>query len=515
MEEKNKILDTLPREVQRMVKGFYEHLKGKKFSKLTKNDKEKLKEILKKLYWNYKLSLRKIASLFEKDYDTIYKWFSKLNIRKRSLHEAALPRRNPSRQFLLRLLPRSLRLEIEKCKKEIKPKKVNIPFQLLKKLYIENKLSASKIGILFEVNRKTIENLLKKFKIKTRRSIQKRVVDQKERNFLLKKVKPKIRRIVNEIYNNFKKRKSLGLGISSEEIPKEVLEHLYLECKLSSREIGLLFDLSGAKIRKRLEKYNIPRRSISDALSKYPKRPFIEDSKEMTKFKCYLLGLRCGDLHALIDDKRVVCDVSTTHPAWERLMNELFGNFGFIRKYPFENRKGEYAWRISAYLDRSFSFLVEKLNKVPSEILLNKELFLNFVAGLIDSEGTVALGIYNNYLRFWINITSTDFELLNDVAKGFLNRGFKPLLFQGKINKDHFGKRIVWNLRIGRKGEVKKLLRLLPLRHEEKIKKSRLVLNSGNKPLEEIEKEWKFLSSKIKKDTIKYKELAKKTLKFS
>ncbi|MEM7826395.1 MAG: hypothetical protein QW451_02080, partial [Candidatus Aenigmatarchaeota archaeon] len=129
--------------------------------------------------------------------------------------------------------------------------------------------------------------------------------------------------------------------------------------------------------------------------------------------------------------------------------------------------------------------------------------------------GTVALDIYNNYLRFWINITSTDFELLNDVAKGFLNRGFKPLLFQGKINKDHFGKRIVWNLRIGRKGEVKKLLRLLPLRHEEKIKKSRLVLNSDNKPLEEIEKEWKFLSSKIKKDTIKYKELAKKTLKFS
>jgi len=514
MKDKTGVLDFLPNELKRIVKEFYKQLKDKRFSELTKNNKKNLKEILEKLYWNYSLSLRKIALLFERDYDTIYKWFQKLNIRKRNPEEAAALRRNPNRKFLLKLLPPNLQLEIEKCRKELKPRKVNLPSQLLRKLYIESELSISKISILFGVSRRTIKKLLQKFGIKARRSIQKRIIDEKKRNILLKIVPLCVRNTINKIYQEFEKKKSLGLQVSSEKIPKEILEYLYLKHKLSSREIGILFGLSAAKIRKRLEKYNIPRRSVSEALTKYPKNPFVENNKEMTKLKCYLLGLRCGDLHAFLDDKRVVCTVSTTHPAWEKLMNNLFRDFGPIRKYPFENRKGEYAWRISTYLNESFSFLLAKLNSIPSWILLDKELFLNFLAGITDSEGSIVFDTYKNYMRFGINIVLTDLRLVEDIATGLRNIGFNPILFKGKRSKNHFGKRDIWNLRIEKKKEVKKLLEILPLRHEEKIKKVKIALQSNHKSIEEVKQRWKLLSNKIKKDVIEYKKLAENALKF-
>jgi hypothetical protein len=500
----------LPQKTKRMVKEICKHLKHKRFSELTKDDKKVLKGILKKLYWDYNLSLRKIALLLKKDYDTIYKWFIKLGIRKRTLKEAALLRRNPTRQILLKLLPSNLQLEIKKCRKKIRPKKVDIPSNLLKELYVNQKLSAIKIGILLGVSKGTIERLLRKSKIKARKSVQKRTVDKKKRKVLLQRVPNDIREKIDKIYRKFQRRKSLGLLINSEDIPSEILEYLYLKCKLSLSEIGALFGLGSSKIRKRLKRCNIPRRSVSEALTKYQKRPFIEDSREMTKFKCYLLGARCGDLYALLDDRRVVCIISTTHPAWEKLMNDLFRRFGPIRKRPFENRKGEFAWQISAYLDISFSFLLKRLSLVPFWILSDQELFLSFLAGVMDSEGCISLDSYNNYPRFRISISLTDKELLKNLEDGLRNLGFSPILYKGKMHSSHFGKKPIWNLCIERKKELKRLLTLLLpfLKHEEKITKAKIALKSDNKSIGEIKREWQIILARIEKSVRKYKELA-------
>jgi hypothetical protein len=49
-------------------------------------------------------------------------------------------------------------------------------------------------------------------------------------------------------------------------IPKETLQHLYLEKGLSPRAIGLQLGCGETAVRKRLKEYNIPMRSRSQAI---------------------------------------------------------------------------------------------------------------------------------------------------------------------------------------------------------------------------------------------------------
>jgi hypothetical protein len=510
MKGKTEVLDLLPNEFREMVKESYKQLKGKKFSGLSKNSKEDLKKVLEKLYWNCNLSLRKIALLFERDYDTIYKWFLKLKIKKRSHQEAINLRRNPSRETLLASLPYELKRKVEQLSLTQKVKrKWNLESKgILKTLYYDYGMSFNKLGLLFKISRSNFRRLFKKFKIKTRSFNLASKVNERERHKIMEKLPLDISNNIQKNFVKIQNRKSNNLSVSTSKLSKDILKVLYLDYKLSLKEIGMLFGFSQNKIRKRLRKYNIPIRSISEALTKYPKRPFIEDNEEMTKLKCYLVGLRCGDLYAFLDDKRVICSVSTTHPAWEKLMNDLFRDFGPIRKHPFENRKGEFAWQISAYLDDSFSFLISKLSKIPSWIVNNKQLFFNFLAGLIDSDGTIAL---KGKDRPVIRITSSDKWLMQKIKNILEKFNYHAVLYKKeKHNEIHFGKKPIYELEIGKKKEVMELLSQLSFKHEEKIKRATLILTLRK---EQLTKTWKELINEIRSKRIEYQKSAKVAIK--
>jgi hypothetical protein len=186
-------------------------------------------------------------------------------------------------------------------------------------------------------------------------------------------------------------------------------------------------------------------------------------------------------------------------------MNDLFGKFGPVRKFPFENRKGKYAWRITAYLDESFSFLIKKLDKIPTWISIDKELFMSFLAGLIDSDGTITL---KGKDRPCIRIISTSEWLIGELSKILRKFNYHVVVYKKeKHDKTHFGKKPVYELEISKKKEVKQLLLQIPFRHEEKGKRASLALKLRK---ELLTKEWKEFLDKIKSQRIKYQKLAER-----
>ena len=124
----------------------------------------------------------------------------------------------------------------------------------LENLYLDKKLSLSQIGERFYCQGTNILYWLKKFKIKRRPAYWKKV-----------------------------------------DIPERVLKDLYLNKKMSSLEIAeKLGTVNARTIRKKLKKFGIPTRSLSEALTRKFKKPFSNDLNE----KAYFFGLRAGDFYA-------------------------------------------------------------------------------------------------------------------------------------------------------------------------------------------------------------------------
>src|SRR3989344_1409087 len=422
-----------------------EKIINRKFYNLNKREKKLARNILIKLYWKYDLSFREIAFLFKKDYDTIQQWFKRLNIKKRTHKEAIL---------------------LKKEKMNVK----NIPGEIKTQIIIYRK----------KQKKKTILS----------------------RNLILNKLSKNIEIDVNTLYSYFFIRKINRQFISSEKIPKNLLKSLYTKYKLSLKEIGSLFGLGASKIRKRMQKYNIPRRTLSEALTKYPKRPFKIRTKEDLKFKSYLIGARCGDLYASSEEKRIICNVSSTHPAWEPLMKELFENYGYIKSYPFENRADQYAWNITAYLHETFDFLKAQLKFIPEWINKDKLLFISFLAGLVDTDGFITL----NGKRPRLGISITNKSLLNSIKIILKIIDYHPTLTFKKNDESHFGEKRMWLLNLSRVHEVLSLIKILPLKHKEKANKKELILKYNGKELVRL---WKILAENIAKESKEYQYLAK------
>ena len=152
----------------------------------------------------------------------------------------------------------------------------------LENLYWNKKLSLSQIGERFYCQGTNILYWLKKFKIKRRPPYLKKV-----------------------------------------DIPKRVLKDLYLNKKMSSLKIAeKLGNVNARTIRKKLKKFGIPTRSLSEALTRKFKRSFSNDLNE----KAYFLGLRAGDFYAKWARKSIRVQTTTTHLAQINLLKNAFRN---------------------------------------------------------------------------------------------------------------------------------------------------------------------------------------------
>jgi len=307
-------------------------------------------------------------------------------------------------------------------------------------LYINKKMSARQIGLLFNLGKTTILELMKKYDIKTRSKSE------------------TSKMIIHPIKYN---------------IPKKDIERLYHKEKLSMGQIAEKYGVHSSLIFNKMKKYNIPTRTfeegnrlsiprrsmnIAKAVIKYPKKQFSNNLME----KAYLLGFTSGDLHVSKNKygQTIKVDTSTTKEVQIELVKSLFEPYTKVGAG--RNKYGN--TMLYCNLDLSFSFLLDyKNDKIPKWILNEDKYFILYLAGYIDAEGH--FGVYNGIGAF--SLGSYDKGILFGVANqlekfNILTEGPKLECKKGYIDKRGIKwNGDLWKFRIRRMRELYKFINII------------------------------------------------------
>ncbi len=330
--------------------------------------------------------------------------------------------------------------------------KISILEQVLKKLYIDKKLSTRVIAKVHGCSQGVIRRELKEHGIKIRQPT-KEIIISKEYLCELYVNKGLSTYRIAELYNCDNKtihRKLRQFGIPTRSIikipiPKEELYRLYHVEKLPLSRIAKRFSCCVDPIFDRMKEYGIPSRTMSEAKTIYPKQDFSGDLVE----KAYLIGFRLGDLNVYRDYDSVCVQSSTTILEQVELIGSLFNKYSKVNA----KKCKDGAYHNQVRLNKTFEFLLPKEDLIEDWILNNDLYFVAFFAGYFDAEGNVQL--YKNRLR--LRIRSCDKNILYSMHQKLQTLGvrniFRLELSAGiyknkKLNKDF------WCLSINRQQDI-------------------------------------------------------------
>ena len=344
-------------------------------------------------------------------------------------------------------------------------KKPNIVKEELEKLYIERKLPVCKIAERFGCSGVTVYYWINKFKIKKRGNPRK------------------------------------------VHIPKEKLKELYWDKKLSTQEIAKMFGLKhGRNVLKKIKNAGLKTKTISEANTVKMKEPFSGPLEE----RAYFLGLRAGDFYAKWARKSVRIQTTTTHKAQLDLLKEAFNDYGETRIYFSTNKKRADEWFTYVDLHPSFEFLLDKPEKIPTEILDENSAFYNFLAAYADCEASWnIIKSHEKHIRTIFRIKTGDKEILDQIKNKLTEDKFSPSFYldKKKGSKTTYGKysRDIYDLTLYRKQDVLKLIKKIYKlsKHSEKIRKMDFILKNHNKRWNEIEADLINLKEKINSELLK------------
>ena len=253
------------------------------------------------------------------------------------------------------------------------------------------------------------------------------------------------------------------------------------------------------------------------AVTKYDRRPFSGDEIE----KAYLMGLRYGDLHVVRHGRAIRVRVSTTRPAMADLFESLFKPYGHVARYPRKAKLVDFEWTLECDLDSSFSFLLTKPTIAELEKLSRAEM-IAFLAGLFDAEGSIFLHIKRGRYNPEVTFSGTEDNLLEYVKSAIGILGLRCKLSwaiqqedrQGVMGYSREGRVAIWRFR-----DVQEFLRVLPIRHWEKVTKARLVLkmqyrSDSSKNIEDG-RVWQNLITRIRRDRLAFVDLARQNIEAS
>ncbi len=162
-------------------------------------------------------------------------------------------------------------------------------------------------------------------------------------------------------------------------------------------------------------------------------------------------------------------------------MEALFSKYGHVKR---NNRDKNGAVHIRAFVNNSFTFLLEKKDVVKKWILSKKEYIIPFIAGYIDAEGTFCICSGNGIL----SLKSQDKNILFSIWRN-LNKleilSKKPNKFRAAGSIDYRGIRNnkdAYIFTIHRKNSLLALIKLLKpyLKHRKRIKDMLLVAKNVN-----------------------------------
>jgi hypothetical protein len=312
-------------------------------------------------------------------------------------------------------------------------------------------------------------------------------------------------------------RKEVGKLFLRKSLSKEIIDkikYLYVIKNYGIRKINRELSIDRPIIRRTLVEQDIKIRSCDEAIilshRKHKRFKFSEDKKE----KAYLIGLTEGDIHARKKSKFTLRLTSaSTHKDFIFLLKSSFEKYGPVYIYPTKN-KDSYNWNFTTDLDyESFKFLLESNRSKYINNLKNK-FFLDFLAGLIDSDGSIYPKKTGKYVQCVLRIFAEDIGLLEKVKCMLRNFQYSPNLGinakKGDTSRGFIYNEDYYNLELSRKQEVLHILKRLNLKHPEKIKRKAIMLGYENKVLKHRDlEEMITLRNNIKQEVVKYIEEAR------
>lgn len=290
-------------------------------------------------------------------------------------------------------------------------------------------------------------------------------------------------------------------------LSKEILEDLYINKRMSTPQIAKKFGIKYDRtVRKWMEKYNIQRRTLSESKTIYPKTSFDGN----LKLKSYLLGLRAGDFHARRIHKVIRVQSTTTHPAQVNMMINVFGKFSHVGRHEFFNKNFNIKqWFIYCDLNESFSFMLEKPQKIPKWVFQDENLFYNFLSGYSDCESCwKVLKSHENSIRYVFQLGSQDKKILFQIVKKLKLLGYNPNIYlderAGTVKRGKRTNLDMYRIMLYRTEDISRLIsKILPLsNHQEKIDKMNLITRSRNKNWDNVKNDVSSLRFQIKSTRI-------------
>jgi intein-encoded DNA endonuclease-like protein len=280
-------------------------------------------------------------------------------------------------------------------------------------------------------------------------------------------------------------------GKISVRLSKSILKKLYVNKKLSMEKISKMLCLGITTVWKFIHKYNIPVRRF-----KYKKYDFSNDPAE----KAYLLGLVAGDFCAYKHCRQIAVEVTATHPTMMELFRSVFKKYGTpTERIKYNKITGRYEKVGHVLLNNSFEFLLSK------NFDINNQYFYHFLAGFFDSEGCVH--VYNNhgYIGLSILLYNSNKKLLENIKNRLEKDGFHPKFYKffgkGEKTTDNYIRRNdLWAVALHTTKEILSLMKRLPIKHQEKIEKIKIVISSDSNRWDPIAEKVTELKSKIKNE---------------
>lgn len=264
------------------------------------------------------------------------------------------------------------------------------------------------------------------------------------------------------------------------EIPKKKLYKLYYREKKSKYKIGKIYNCSFKTVLNRMREYGMQPLPRSIIQSKYEKKDFSNDKLE----KAYMIGFRLGDLNVYKTVKHssvIILRCHTTSREQVKVVKNLFSKYG---KVSFKRNNKSKSYHVNCFLNKSFNFLLPKIDSIYDWISKNNCYSASFAAGYIDAEGN--LGVYDDRARF--KIDSYDKNIIFGLYDWFLkNKIFcpKPLRIgiKNQIYNRKFGykyNRDLWRIRVSKLESLMKLFSMIKkyLKHKKRIKDLNKCLNN-------------------------------------
>lgn len=252
---------------------------------------------------------------------------------------------------------------------------------------------------------------------------------------------------------------------------------------LSEPKVARKLDIVPSTVHQILVRKNEPRRSISDAITWYPKTDFSGDPAEQARL--------CGfveDCHVRHVGKQISVSTSTTHPAQIKLCKNSFVVYGHVGNISVYNEECSlYQWQVYVLLNRSFEFLYDYKESRRSFLQQFAENGYEYqhIAGEADAESWVGIYVDHGYPRAALEITNNNRQLLEWTQK----------ILGGRIHHDNDSYKLALY-----GGQAIEAIRMLPIMHGEKVAAKEIVLRHYDNAGIGMPALWEYQALRLKVD---------------